>query len=129
MGNQEDFKFVADDKFKKETQDKGGKDVITHKFCDKKHVRRREECPGWGKNCNKCGEKNHFAVKCTKSSKASKSSRPPKTEKKRKPVHTIQEDSSSEEYLLTVRVESLDSVNSQTLYAKMVVNGHPVSVG
>ena len=66
MGNQEDFKFVADDKFKKETQDKGGKDVISCKFCDKKHVRSREECPAWGKNCNKCGEKNHFAVKCTK---------------------------------------------------------------
>lgn len=79
-----------------------------------------------GKNCNKCGEKNHFAVKCTKSSKASKSSRPPKKKKKRKPVHTIQGDSSSEEYLLTVSVESLDSVNSQKLYAKMVVNGHDI---
>ena len=89
MGNQEDLKFVADDKIKKETQDKGGKDVISCKFCGKKHVRSREECPAWGKNCSKCGEKNHFAVKCTKSSKASKSSRPPKKKKKRKPVHTI----------------------------------------
>ena len=123
MGNQEDLKFVADDKSKKETQDKGGKPVISCKFCGKKHVRSREECPAWGKSCSKCGEKNHFAVKCTKSSK---SSRPPKKTKKRKPVHTIQEDSSSEEYLLTVSAESLDSVNSQKLYAKMVANGHDI---
>ena len=89
--NQEDFKFIADDKFKKEKQGNGGKDVISCKFCDNKHVRSREECPAWGKNCNKCGEKNHFAVKCTKSSKASKSSRPPNKKKKRKPVHIIEE--------------------------------------
>ena len=108
MGNQEDLKFVADDKIKKETQDKGGKPVISSKFCGKKHVRSREECPAWGNSCSKYGEKNHFAVKCTKSSK---SSRPPKKKKKRKPVK------------LTVN-ESLDSVNSQKLYAKMVANGN-----
>ena len=73
MGNQDDLKFVAGDKINKETQDKGGKDVISCKFCGKKHVRSREVCPAWGKNCSKCREKNHFAVKCSKSSKASKS--------------------------------------------------------
>ena len=99
------------------------KPVISCKFCGKKHVRSREECPAWGKSCSKCGEKNHFADKCTESSK---SSRPPKNKTKRKPVHTIQEDCSSEEYLLTVSAESLDSVNSQTLYAKMVANGHDI---
>ena len=71
-------------------------------------MRSREECPAWEKRCSKWGEKNHFAVKCTK---PSKSSRPAKKKKKRKPVHTIQEDSSSEEYLLTVSAESLDSVD------------------
>ena len=99
------------------------KPVISCKFCGKKHVRSREECPAWGKSCSKCGEKNHFAVRCTKSSK---SSRPPKKKKKRKPVHTIQEGSSSEEHLLTVSAESLHSVNSQKLYAKMVANGHDI---
>lgn len=29
-------------------------------------------------------------------------------------------------YLLTVNTESLDSVNSQKLYAKLVVNGHDI---
>ena len=47
--------------------------------------------------------------------------------KTRKPVHTRQEDdSSSEEYLLTVSAESLDNVDSQKLYAKRVVNGHDI---
>ena len=49
MGNQEDLEFVTDAKIKKETQDKGGKAVISCKFCGKKHVRSREECPAWGK--------------------------------------------------------------------------------
>ena len=49
MGNQEDHKFVADNKSKKGTQDKGGKVVTTSKFCGKKHVRSREECHTWGK--------------------------------------------------------------------------------
>ena len=91
--------------------------MISFKFVVRsaKHVRSREECPA-------CP-----AVKCTKFSKSLKSSRPPKKKKKRKPVHTIQEDSSSEEYLLTVSVESLHSVNFQRLYAKMIVNGHDIA--
>ena len=128
MGTQEDLKFVADDKQKfkspeaNKNQDKGGKAVISCKFCGKKHVRSKEDCPAWGKSCSRCRGKNHFAVKCTK---PSKSSRPPKKKMKtRKPVHAMQEDSSCEEYLLTVSAESLDSVDSQKLYAKMVVNGH-----
>ena len=128
MGNQEDLKLVAESKQKAKfaadgkVPPKGGKALISCKFCGKKHVRSREECPAWGKSCSKCGEKNHFAVKC------SKFSRPPKCKKikKRKPVHAMQEDSSSEEYLLTVNTESLDTVDSQKLYAKMLVNGHDI---
>ena len=50
-GNQEDLKFVADDKQKSKSpedrkpQEKAGKAVISCKFCGKKHVRIREECP------------------------------------------------------------------------------------
>ena len=131
MGTQEDLKFVAHDKQKfkspedNKNENKGGKTVISCKFCGKKHVRSKEECPAWGKSCSRCEEKNHFAVMCTK---PSKSSRPPKKKKKtRKPVHTMQkEDSSSEENILTVTAESLDSVDSQKLYAKMIVNGHDI---
>ena len=58
--------------------------------------------------------------------KAFKVFKPPKKKKKRKRVHPIQEDSSSEEYLLTVSAESLGSVNSQKLYGKTVANGHVI---
>ena len=32
------------------------------KFCCKSHEFRKELCPAWGKQCNKCGNKNHFSV-------------------------------------------------------------------
>ena len=38
----------------------------------------------------------------------------------------MRDGSSSEEYLLTVNSESMDSVESQKLYARMVINGHDV---
>lgn len=71
MGNQEDLKFVSDGKSKSKASEdaklseKAGSPVILCKFCGKQHMKRREECPAWGKNCNKCGEKNHFAAKCS----------------------------------------------------------------
>ncbi|KAI8733745.1 CAunnamed protein product [Biomphalaria glabrata] len=33
-------------------------------FCGGRHAVNRTACPAWGKNCNKCKGKNHFAVKC-----------------------------------------------------------------
>ncbi|XP_068243843.1 uncharacterized protein [Palaemon carinicauda] len=38
------------------------------KFCGEKHKWRKEKCPAHGKKCIKCGNYNHYAVKC-KSSK------------------------------------------------------------
>nr|XP_039254308.1 uncharacterized protein LOC120331303 [Styela clava] len=34
------------------------------KFCGRKHIFGRNYCPAWGKVCNRCNIKNHFAVKC-----------------------------------------------------------------
>lgn len=51
MGNQEDLKFVSDGKSKtKASEDtklseKAGSPVILFKFCGKRHLKRREECP------------------------------------------------------------------------------------
>jgi hypothetical protein len=36
------------------------------KFCGKAHPMKLSECPAYGKDCAKCGEKDHFAIKCTK---------------------------------------------------------------
>ena len=32
------------------------------KFCNRSHVMRKESCPAFGKTCNVCSGKNHFAA-------------------------------------------------------------------
>ena len=34
------------------------------KYCNRRHPRQKEQCPAWGKICNNCNRKNHFAVVC-----------------------------------------------------------------
>ena len=34
------------------------------KLCGQRHVAGWKRCPAFGKNCNRCRKKNHFAVKC-----------------------------------------------------------------
>ena len=106
---------------------KDGSIVILCKFCEKRHTRRNKNCPAWAKSCNKCGEKKHFALKCSRSFKQSSRQSGAKSSKQRnrtEQVHVVSEDSSSEEYFLTVSSESVNSVDSQKLYAKMAINGH-----
>ena len=33
-------------------------------FCGYEHAPEKKKCPAWGKTCNRCKEKNHFAKKC-----------------------------------------------------------------
>jgi len=89
-------------------------------------MKRREECPAWGKICNKCGEKNPFAAKCFVKQSRRQRVKPFKQKKKKQQVNAMGDGSSSEEYLLTVNSESVDSVESQKLYARMMINGHDV---
>ena len=39
------------------------------KFCGRVHEMRKELCPAFGKKCEKCKRKNHFAAKCTSQEK------------------------------------------------------------
>lgn len=39
------------------------------KFCGQLHAMRKELCPAWGKTCNRCKGKNHFAIRCKTSNK------------------------------------------------------------
>jgi len=64
-------------------------------------MKRREECPAWGKICNKCGEKNHFAAKCSVKQSCRQRVKP-FNQKKKQQVNAMGDGSSSEEYLLTV---------------------------
>ena len=75
------------------------------KFCGKDHVKRKESCPAWGKNCKICQKPNHFAVKC----------------KTRKSVQTVEVDSDSEEedYVLSVTSET---AYPKRLFATMELN-------
>ena len=34
------------------------------KFCGRVHPFKKENCPAWGKSCQACGGRNHFAMKC-----------------------------------------------------------------
>lgn len=46
---------------------RGGPRMITDcDFCGQDHRAGRRNCPAWGKTCNKCQAKNHFAIKCRK---------------------------------------------------------------
>lgn len=97
MGNQEDLKFVSDRKSKSKASEdvklseRAGSSVILCKFCGKRHTKRREEYPAWGKNCNKCGEKNHFAAKCSLKQSRRQCGKPFKQKTKKQQVNALSE--------------------------------------
>ena len=37
---------------------------ITCRYCDRTHPRKKELCPAYGKSCDICGKRNHFASVC-----------------------------------------------------------------
>ncbi|KAI8737275.1 retrovirus related pol protein [Biomphalaria glabrata] len=53
---------VKIDKIEQKKNDNRNK-LIDCWFCGGRHAVNRTACPAWGKNCNKCKGKNHFAVK------------------------------------------------------------------
>ena len=48
---------------------RSGQPDKTCKFCGRVHPMVKSKCKAYGKTCDNCGEKNHFAVKCPKSSR------------------------------------------------------------
>ena len=71
-------------------------------------------------------KRNPFAVKCSVKQSGRHRVKPSKQKKKKQQVNALSDGSSSEEHLLTVNSESVDSVESQKLYARIVVNGYDV---
>ena len=69
------------------------------------------------------------AVKCSKSFKQSRgqSVKPSKQRTKKQQIHATMQDSSTEEYPLTVGSELANSVDSQKLNAKMLIKGNNVN--
>ena len=58
----------------------------------------KRKCPAWGKTCNKCKRKNHFAKKCRRSA-----------------IYAIE----SEEEISVVRIQAM---REKAVLAKMLVN-------
>ena len=96
---------------------------IDCKYCGRKHNRKKEDCPAWGKSCSKCGMQNHFAVKC-------------RNKAKRQTFHAVYEDnvpevfddySSAEEYICAVETDKQENVQyDKKLFATMIINGKQV---
>ena len=72
---------------------------ITCKFCRFDHVPDKRKCPAWGKTCNKCKRKNHFAKKCRKST-----------------IYAIE---SEEEEISIVRIQAM---REKAIFVKMLLN-------
>ena len=96
---------------------------IDCKSCGRKHIRKKEDCPAWGKSCSKCGMQNHFAVKC-------------RNKAKRQTFHAVYENnvpevfddySSAEEYIFAVETDKQENVQyNEKLFATMIINSKHV---
>ena len=89
-------------------------DVIECKFCTSRHVRKKEECPAWGKTCSNCGGRNHFAARCVAKSKSYNE----------RQVHALQSDSNDCEYVLGVKETSAHTENE--IIARMLIGQQEV---
>lgn len=82
------------------------------KFCTKSHPLKKEACPAWGKTCNLCKRKNHFAAKCTFYSST-----------KVHEFHTTT-DSDSEDNLLTL--SACKSKERKAIFINLLIDGSPI---
>jgi hypothetical protein len=100
----------------------GGRDgraeetILKCNYCGGKHARKKEKCPAYGKVCNTCEIKNHFATCCRKKVGHRK-------------VRQFEEDyteSESEDEILHIDDQKSDSNRERSIKAKMTINKHPV---
>ena len=71
-----------------------GRKITTCKFCGKSHVMNKFMCPAWGKTCNSCGRKNHFALVCSV-----------KSRERRETLKWVEE-TDSDEYFICVELKN-----------------------
>ena len=124
IGNEEDVNVVKKKSVhgSKGAQKRVSKDIDC-KYCGRKHIRKKEDCPAWGKSCSKFGMQNHFAVKC-------------RNKAKRQTFHAVYEDnvpevfddySSAEEYIFAVETDKQENVQyNKKLFATMIINSKQV---
>ena len=88
------------------------------KFCDTTHPMLKSKCPAYGKKCSKCGQMNHYAVRCPRN---------------RKKIHQIAEDSedSDDSELKLLEAYCVNSVSlgkGNQIYAELHVCDKPVKL-
>lgn len=84
------------------------------KFCGKTHEMLKSKCPAYGKKCSKCGQLNHFAVKCPGS-------------KGKKGVHALGEEYDSDFENISI-VNAVAGNHDKQIYAELAIEGKPVRV-
>ena len=84
--------------FDKPSSDISHSEVKDCKFCSKKHIKKKEKCPAYGKQCSKCKQLNHFACKCP-NSKVKKSVNSGTVSKSNKVCQIYDESSSDGEWI------------------------------
>ena len=90
-------------------------------FCGNKHEMNKKKCPAWGKQCQKCNGRNHFASVC----------------KKDRRINHIMEDEtdtdSDVEFITSICLEEeyisqvSDNEYPKEIYAEMIINGSSLS--
>lgn len=106
-----------------ETKSVSGSDMqIDCKFCGRKHAKDKMKCPAYGQQCKKCGNRNHFAVKCKTTKKTSRNS----SGEQRLHLVEYSSDNDCEEYTIDVITHHISTVETKNcpkqLFATMKVN-------
>ena len=86
-------------------------------YCGGRHPRAKEKCPAFGKICNACGARNHFAT-CCKTQK--------QYQKKTKIRHFEEEESETESEDDIFKIDHNAGKRERNIQARMMINDMPV---
>ena len=93
----------------------------TSHFCGNKHEMNKKQCPAWGKQCQKCNGRNHFASVC---------------QKDRRINHVVEDETDTDsdvEFITSICLEEeyvsqvSDNEYPKEIYAEMIINSSSLS--
>ena len=104
-----------------QSQDNTRRVTKTCHFCGNKHEMNKKKCPAWGKQCQKCNGRNHFASVCKKD---------------RRINHIVEDETDTDsdvEFITSICLEKeyisqvSDNEYPKEIYAEMIINGSSLS--
>lgn len=110
---------------KQKSQKKSDK-ILECKFCGRSHVRQKERCPAYGKLCNKCHQKNHFANKC-RNDGGSKQNKGRKHKDSVKALNSNSKDTDSDESVMSVETDR-DVPYKKKIMGKFLIKGKKIQM-